>query len=66
MSERERQTPHDIIYMWNLKYNTNGPTYATETGSQDREQPGKGCQGGGEGWSGRLGWTDVSFHVLAG
>ena len=31
-----------------------------------REQTGKGCQGGGEGWSGRLGRTDVSFHVSAG
>ena len=34
MSERERQTLHDIIYMWNLKYDTNGPIYAAEAGSQ--------------------------------
>ena len=23
MSERERQIPYDIVYMWNLKYATN-------------------------------------------
>ena len=34
MSERERQTPHDIIYMWDLKYDTNESIYATETESQ--------------------------------
>ena len=25
---------HDIIYMWNLKYNTNEHIYKTETDSQ--------------------------------
>ena len=33
-SERERQIPYDITYMWNLKYGTNEPTYKTETHSQ--------------------------------
>ena len=33
-SERERQIPYDITYMWNLKYDTNEPTYKTETDSQ--------------------------------
>ena len=33
-SERERQIPYDITYMWNLKYDTNEPFYATETESQ--------------------------------
>ena len=27
---RERQIPYDITYMWNLKYDTNGPIYETE------------------------------------
>ena len=31
--ERERQIPYDITYMWNLKYDTNEPTYETETES---------------------------------
>ena len=33
-SERERQMPYDITYIWNLKYGRNGPTYKTETDSQ--------------------------------
>ena len=33
-SERERQIPHDITYVWNLKYGTNEPIYRTERGSQ--------------------------------
>ena len=31
---RKRQTPYDITYMWNLKYDTNEPIYETETDSQ--------------------------------
>ena len=31
---RERHIPHDITYMWNLKYDTNEPTYEIETNSQ--------------------------------
>ena len=33
-SERERQIPYDIIYMWNLKYDTNELLYETETDSK--------------------------------
>ena len=33
-SNRERQIPHDITYMWNLKYGTNEPIYRTEIDSQ--------------------------------
>ena len=33
-SERERQIPYEITYMWNLKYGTNEPIYKTETDSQ--------------------------------
>ena len=36
-SERERQIPYDITYMWNLKYGTNEPIYETETDSTDIE-----------------------------
>ena len=35
-SERERQTLYGIIYMWNLKYDTNEPIYETETDTEDR------------------------------
>ena len=30
-SERERQIPCNIAYMWNLKYDTNELIYKTET-----------------------------------
>ena len=33
-SVRKRQKPYGIIYMWNLKYDTNEPIYETETDSQ--------------------------------
>ena len=33
-SERQKQIPYDITYMWNLKYDTNEHSYETETNSQ--------------------------------
>ena len=33
-SERERQIPYDITYLWNLKYDTNEDIYETKTDSQ--------------------------------
>ena len=33
-SERKRQIPYDITYMWNLKYDTNELICETETDSQ--------------------------------
>ena len=55
-SERERQIPYDITYMWNLKYDTNETTKQKQTHGH-REKTG-GCQGGG-GWGkdGVGGWV---------
>ena len=33
-SERERQIPYDITYMWRLKYDTNEHIFETKTDSQ--------------------------------
>ena len=33
-SERGRQIPYDVTYMWNLKYDTNELIYEVETDSQ--------------------------------
>ena len=33
-SDRERQVTDDTMYMWDLKYDTNGLTYKIETDSQ--------------------------------
>ena len=35
----QRKIPYDIIYMWNLKYNTNEPIYKTETDSDIENRP---------------------------
>ena len=62
-SERERQIPDHITYMWNLKYDTNEPIYATETDSQtwgtDLWLP--GGRRGGRGTDGNLGLVDATF-----
>lgn len=36
-SERERQIPYDITYLWNLKYNTNEHIYEIETDSEIKD-----------------------------
>ena len=33
-SDRERQIPYAITYMWNLKYSTNGRIYKPEEDAQ--------------------------------
>ena len=48
-SDRERQISYDIIYMWNLKYDTNGLIYKTETDSQRRNLWLPEVKGGWEG-----------------
>ena len=49
-SKRERQTPHDIIYIWNLIYGTNEHIYTKET--HELEEQTCGCRGVGE----RIDW----------
>ena len=34
VSQKEKDKYNDIIYMWNLKYDTNKHTYKTKTDSQ--------------------------------
>ena len=33
VSQKEKDNPYDITYMWNLKYDTNELIYETETDS---------------------------------
>ena len=47
-SERERQVPYVITYMWNLKYGTKDPIYKTEIDHRHGEQT-CGCWGDGRG-----------------
>ena len=51
MSDRERQMPYDITYIWNLKNNTNKCIYKTEINSETQkaslwlpEKKREGCQ----------------------
>ena len=46
MSERERQIPHDVTYMWTIQYDANEPIYKTETDSCGEHTC--GCQRGRE------------------
>ena len=50
-SDRERQIPYDITYMWNLKYDTNELICKQKETHRHREQP-CGYQGGrgGKDW----------------
>ena len=59
-SEKERQTPCDIAYVWNLKYDRNEQKQT----HRHREQT-HGCQEGSVrgGWIGSLGLTDVNYYI---
>ena len=46
-SDRERQIPYDITYIWNLKYDANEHIYKTETDSQTKS----------------LGLTDANYYI---
>ena len=63
-SERERQIPYDITYVWNLKYDTTEHIYKTKTDSQtyrtDFSLPREGL---GEGRTGSWGLADGNYYI---
>ena len=63
-SERERQVPYDITYMWNLKYDTNELIYETDTHTEHT----CACQGewDGGGQTGSLGLPDANYYIKDG
>ena len=65
-SERERQIPYDITYMWNLKNDTNLSMKQKQT-QRCREWT-CGCQGcgAGEGWIASLGLADANHYIWNG
>ena len=58
-SERERQLPYDITYMWNLKYDKNETIYENRKRLTDIDIQTRGCQGG---WGGG-GGMDWEFGI---
>ena len=64
-SERERKTPYDITYMWNLKYDTNELIYKTEPDSQTYRTDlwlSRQRRAGKE-WIGCLGLADSNYYI---
>ena len=66
-SERERQIPYDITYMWNLIYSTNEPFHKKKK-IMDLENRLVVAKGEGEGvvWIGNLGLIDVDYCLWNG
>ena len=65
-SERERQIPYDITYIWNLIYGTNESFHRKENHGLGEQTC--GCHGGGEevGWLGSLGLIDTNYCLWNG
>ena len=55
-SERERQIPYDITYMWNLKSMTKMNLSMKQKQNQGHRERTGGCQGG-------VGWERVGLGV---
>ena len=60
-SERERQIPYDITYIWNLMYSTDEPFHRKETHGLGEQTC--ACQGDGEreGCTWNLGLIDANY-----
>ena len=65
-SERKRQIPYDITYIWNLIYDTK--ELSTEKKLMDMENRLVVAKedGYGEGWTGSLGLTDANSCLWSG
>ena len=60
-SERERQIPYDITYIWNLIYSTNEHFHRKENHGLGEQTCGCPGEGGGTGLIGELGLTDANL-----
>ena len=63
-SERERQIPYDISYIWNLIDGTNEHFHRKET--RDLENRLVVAEGEGVGWTGNLGLIDANYCFWSG
>ena len=62
-SERKRQIPYDIPFMWNLKYGTNGPIYKIETDSERTDLWLPRERGKEVGWTRNLGLVGANYDI---
>ena len=64
-SERERQIPYDITYIWKLIYGTNVPFYRKETDSQIQQTDLWAPSGRRKGveWNGGSGLVDTNYYL---
>ena len=63
-SERERQIPYAISYMWNLKYDTNEAVYETDSRIKKTTQSCQGeRKGNGEGMDWESGLADANYYT---
>ena len=63
-TERESQTPYDIIYMWNLKYGKmNLPTEQKQTHRQRTDLWMSRGWGGGVGQTRSLELADANYYI---
>ena len=61
----EKEISYDIIYMWNLKYDTNDLIYETETGSQTQIRDLR-LMGRWQGEVQSLGLADANYYIQYG
>ena len=65
-SERERQIPYDITYMWNLKSDTNEVVCETEADSQTQRTDLWLWREVGKRWMGSLQLADANYYIKKG
>ena len=65
VSQRERQMPYVITYVWNLIYGTNEPFEKKLMDFENRLVVAEG-KGEGVGWTGNLGLIDANYCIWSG
>jgi len=63
-SEREKQIPYDITYLWNLIYGTNEPFHRKENHGHGEQTC--GWEGEEVGWTGSLGLINANYYIWSG
>ena len=65
-SERERQIPYDITYIWNLTYSTNEPFHRKKIMDMENRLVVAKGEREGVGWTGNLGLMDAYYCLWSG